>query len=176
MARQGCTARAAFRSALGALGEAEFSSPLAPELSLPDWKDEAPAGEARWIQAADAGVAYELRLNNEGPFRLTLGRSHAEGRWQLESAPPGALRVPADAREMRVRVTARAGAREQTLVAGRYAPPERLAFMGAPGHLVVTSRAEDGVATSHIFLHVLDIQGRGPTVVHAAVWCDIETD
>lgn len=168
--KQRGNAVAAFRSAVHALGEADTTSePLTPQLALPVWEEDLPQeGEEAFIDCADEGVAYTAEINGEGPFRLVLGRSHDQGLWQLETNAED-VRVPvAPVMRLRVLGAAAASGKRQRILAGKYAAPAELAFMGAPGHLV--SAGQSG----HLFAHVLNIAGRGPTVVHLAVWAPIE--
>ena len=164
------TAGPAFRSAVRALGESDTSDALCPKVALPLWEASAMSEGDDFIDAADAGdVVYEAYVNGKGPFRMSLGKSHSEGMWQLETR--GDLRVPVEPR-MEVCVTGAAeGGRLQSILCGAYVPPTELAFIGAPGHLVPCD--ERG---GHLFAHVLNIEGRGPTVVHLTVWARIERD
>jgi hypothetical protein len=169
-------AKAAFQSAVSALGPADHSLAHAPTLELPEWADDLGGARERWIDAADLDVRYELRLNEEGPWPMALGKSHSDGLWQLESAPPGALRVPAaPGSRLRAQVVARAaGGREQVLLRGSFEAPEALAFMGAPGHRVACPLAGQDTPDTYLFLHVLEVQGRGRCVVHACAWAPVE--
>jgi hypothetical protein len=164
------TAGPAFRSAVRALGESDTSDALCPKVALPLWEAASETEGAAFIDAADAGgVVYEARINGQGPFRMSLGKSHSEGMWQLETRVE--LRVPVEPR-MELCVTGAAeGGLLQSILRGAYAPPAELAFIGAPGHLVPCD--ERG---GHLFAHVLNIEGRGPTVVHLTVWARIERD
>lgn len=172
----GVGAKRAFQSALNHLGEGDHSEPHAPRLKLPPWTDQRDAAEVKWIQAADADIKYNISINGQGPFPLTLTKSHQEGLWQLECAARD-VRVPVAAGDqVAVCVTAHCAERLQTLVKGSYTAPEQVAYMGAPGHLVVCAEKADGEAESHIFLHILNVEGRGLCFVHAVVWSPIEVD
>jgi hypothetical protein len=97
--------------------------------------------------------------------------------WRLESSVRD-VRVPvAPGGTVTVRVTGRcaSGRRSQTLAEGSYVAPERLAYMGAPGHLVSCSTsAETCASDAHFFAHVLNVEGRGLTIVHFSFWSSID--
>lgn len=174
-------AKAAFQSAINHLGEGDHSEPHAPRLKLPPWTDQRDATERKWIQAADADIKYRITVNGHGPFPASLTKSHQEGLWQLEagrSANPEEpeLRVPvAPGDEVHVCVTAHHIDKLQTVVCGHYTAPDKVAFMGAPGHLVACSETKDAV-DAHMFLHILNVEGRGLCIVHAVVWAKIEVE
>ena len=100
-----------------------------------------------------------------------------QGMWRLESSARD-VRVPvAPGDAVRVRVTAAcaSGKRSQTLADGSYVAPARVAFMGAPGHLVSCStRADTEASDAHFFAHVLNVEGKGLMIVHFTFWSAIE--
>lgn len=165
----------AFRRAVRALGDdADLTDPTAPRLGLVEWHDETPADQKRWLEAPDADVAYALSVNGGAPMRMALGRAPTDADvWELECLDAALRDAPASAGarvELRVEASARAGALRQTLAAGWYEAPEKLAFMGAHGHLVPLEVDAEGAVRSHAFVHVLDIRGRGLAVVGVTVW------
>lgn len=170
----------AFHSALHAVsagGRADVADPRAPEVELTEWTCERDREERAWLDAPDAeGVRFSLRLNDGPPLRASLGRAPLAGDlWEVQCTAPE-VRAPAEAGD-RVRVhieaTARDGALRQTLVRGSLRAPAELSFMGAPGALVPLEVDAEGRVRSHMFLHVLDVQGRGRTVVGVAAWVRI---
>jgi len=97
--------------------------------------------------------------------------------WRLESSVRD-VRVPvAPGETVRLKVMAAcvSGKRAQTLADGSYVAPARVAFMGAPGHLVSCStRADTEASDAHFFVHVLNVEGKGLMIVHLTFWSPIE--
>ena len=163
----------AFRSAVSALSpDADLTDVRAPTVSLCAWDDELGDRPTGWLEAPDADVVYYVTINDGQPLRMHLGAAPiGRDMWELECKDP-AVRVPAAAGE-RIKVfieaTARDGALRQTLVRGSYIAPDKLMFMGAPGHLVPLE-LHAGSIQSHMFVHVLNIEGRGYTCVCLTAW------
>ena len=176
----------AFRSALRAVGDAEFSDPTGPTLKLPEWNDARSQEDdsENWIQVADAGdIAYTLSVrvdDSATTFTTKLSARRAPlgaNLWELEPSQmqSSTLRAPfMTGSKIHVAVTADCESRglSREVCRGWYAAPEKLANMGALGHFVVMSPVD----RSHLFAHVMNVQDKGPCIVHACIWTKIESD
>jgi len=139
-------------------------------------------------RAADAYEARARHRRRRLPMRIERARSFDRRLHSRSLSRSQAERVCASAAE---RPSAAAGARVEvavtvrssdvktkqlptlTLARGWFVVPENIGFMGAPGFLVPVSVDAAGVVRSHLFAHVLNVEGAGRVIVAFTLWFTI---